>query len=210
MEDDATAPDARDDARRRTLLWVLLLNAGLAAGLLAAGLWADSSALLANALDNGSDAAVYAISYLAVSRSRRWKAFAATASGVLLIVLSLGVVGDVIRRFGAGAEPLGPAMIAMALVATAVNALCIRLLARDRRADVNLRAAWTFSVNDFLSNLGIVVAGALVYLLGRNWPDLVVGLAIAAVAAYGGVEILRDAARSRRGDDDPDPARPAG
>ncbi len=200
MADEMSVPDARADAQRRTLLWVLLLNAGLAAGLLAAGLWADSSALLANALDNGSDAAVYAISYFAVARSSRWKAAAATASGVLLLVLSLGVVADVFRRFSAGAEPLGPTMIVMALVATAVNALCIRLLARDRRADVNLRAAWTFSVTDFLSNLGIVVAGALVYLLGRNWPDLVVGLAIAAVAAYGGVEILRDARRSRRDD----------
>lgn len=74
-----TEPDARDAAQRRTLLGVLLLNVGLAAGLLVAGLWADSSALLANALDNGSDA-VYAISYFVVARSRRWKAVAATAS----------------------------------------------------------------------------------------------------------------------------------
>ncbi|MBA3894374.1 MAG: hypothetical protein H0X69_11885 [Gemmatimonadales bacterium] len=64
---------------------------------------------------------------------------------------------------------------------------------------MNLRAAWTFSINDFLSNLSIVVAGVLVHLLRRNWPDLVVRLAIAGVAAYGGIEILpagSDGARS--------------
>ena len=183
-------------AQRRTLLWVLLLNAGLAAGLLAAGLVADSSALLANALDNASDAVVYGISYYAVSGSSRRKAAAATLSGVLLIALSVGVAADVVRRFGVGAEPLGPAMIGMALVATAVNTLCLKLLARNSRGDVNLRAAWTFSINDFLSNLGIVAAGVLVSLLGRTWPDLAIGLAIAGVAAYGGVEILRDAARA--------------
>lgn len=190
--------DDQDAAQRRTLLRVLLLNVGLTVGLLVAGLAADSSALLANALDNGSDAVVYGISYYAVARSPRRKAVAATVSGVILILLSVGVVADVVRRFGAGAEPLGPVMIAMAVVATAVNALCLKLLARDHRGDVNLRAAWTFSINDFLSNLGIVVAGVLVHLLGRSWPDLVIGIAIAGVTAYGGVEILRDAARTRR------------
>lgn len=189
--------NTRDAAQRRTLLQVLLLNAGLAAGLLIAGLSADSSALIANALDNTSDAFVYGISYYAVSRSQRWKTIAALVSGVLLLILAVSVAIDVIRRFTTGTEPLGPVMIAMAFIATAINALCIKLLARDRREDVNLRAAWTFSINDFVSNLGILIAGTLVFLVGRSWPDLVIGFAIAAVAAYGGIEILRDAIRSR-------------
>lgn len=189
--------NTRDAAQRRTLLQVLLLNAGLAAGLLIAGLSADSSALIANALDNTSDAFVYGISYYAVSRPQRWKTIAALVSGVLLLILAVSVAIDVIRRFTTGTEPLGPVMIVMAFIATAINALCIKLLARDRRGDVNLRAAWTFSINDFVSNLGILIAGALVFLVGQNWPDLVIGFAIAAVAAYGGIEILRDAIRSR-------------
>jgi Co/Zn/Cd efflux system component len=191
-------PAAKQESQGRRLLQVLLLNVGLSAGLLVAGVAANSSALIANALDNASDAVVYGLSYFAVGGSQGRKATAATVSGILLLVLAGGVVADVIRRFAAGAEPLGLVMIGMAVVATAVNALSLKLLARDRRADVNLRAAWTFSINDFLANLGIVVAGVLVHLLGRNWPDLVVGLAIAGVAAYGGVEILRDAARTRR------------
>ena len=34
--------------------------------------------------------------------------------------------------------------------------------------------------------------------LGRAWPDLVIGFVIAAVAAKGGVAILRDASRSAK------------
>jgi Co/Zn/Cd efflux system component len=30
-------------------------------------------------------------------------------------------------------------------------------------------------------------------LTGTNWPDLVVGIAVACIALYGGIEILRDA-----------------
>ena len=191
-------PAAKQESQGRRLLQVLLLNVGLSAGLLVAGIAANSSALIANALDNASDAVVYGLSYFAVARSQRRKATAATVSGILLLVLAGGVVADVIRRFAAGSEPLGPVMIGMAVVAAAVNALSLKLLARDRRDDVNLRAAWTFSINDLLSNLGTVVAGVLVQLLGRSWPDLVVGLLVAGVAASGGVEILRDAARTRR------------
>lgn len=197
VRENKKSSNTQDAAQRRTLLQVLLLNAGLAVGLMIAGLSADSSALIANALDNASDAFVYGISYYAVSRSQRWKTIAALVSGVLLLILAASVAIDVIRRFTTGTEPLGSVMIVMAFIATAVNALCVKLLASDHRGDVNLRAAWTFSINDFVSNLGILIAGALVFLVGQSWPDLVIGFAIAAVAAYGGIKILRDAIRSR-------------
>lgn len=184
---------------RRTLLYVLLLNVALTVTLAIGGYFADSSALVANAVDNASDAAVYGLSYIAVGRSERWRISAATLSGVLLLLLAVGVVIEVFRRFTSGAEPIGGAMIAMAIVAVAVNAWCLRLLSAVRKDNVNLRAAWTFSINDFLSNFGIIVAGALVWWLGRIWPDLVVGAAVAVMGGYGGIEILRDA-KERRGD----------
>lgn len=190
--------DPADAAQRRTLRQVLVLNAGLAGGLLVGGLVADSSGLIANALDNSSDAAAYAVSFAAVTRAQEWKSGAAAFTGVMLLVLALGIAGDALRRFFTGSEPLGPVMIVMALVAAAINAWCIHLLRSQRRADVNLRAAWTMSINDFISNFGIIVAGALVLVFGHNWPDLAVAVAIALVAAYGGVKTLRDAALSRR------------
>lgn len=182
---------------RRTLLYVSLLNVVLTVTLAIGGYFADSSALVANAVDNASDAAVYGLSYIAVGRSERWRTSAAMLSGILLLLLAGGVVIEVIRRFSSGAEPVGGVMIAMAIVAVAINAWCLRLLAGVRKDNVNLRAAWTFSVNDFLSNFGIIVAGALVWWLGRTWPDLVVGAAVAVMAGYGGIEILKDAKESR-------------
>jgi cobalt-zinc-cadmium efflux system protein len=203
--DSDTRSDARSDARtassgeaadQRTVLWqVLGLNVLLSAVLVAGGVASDSSGLIANALDNGSDSAVYAISLFAVGRRPRWKRRAAVASGVLLLLFGAGVVVDALRRLAAGSEPIGPAMMALALVSAAVNLLCLRLLRRLHGADVNLRAAETFSANDFVSSAGILVAGGLVAWTGSQWPDLIVGLAVAAVAAKGGIEILRDARR---------------
>lgn len=182
---------------RRTLWLVLVLNAGLAGGLLAAGALADSSALIANGLDNLSDAAVYALSLVALRRSRVWKTRAAMASGVMLMLFAIGVLIDVGRRFIEGSEPMGPTMMAMAAVAAVVNWICLRKLQGIEEPDVNLRAATTFSFNDFISNGGILIAGVLVLWLGQNWPDLVVGVATALVAIGGSIEILRDARAER-------------
>ncbi len=132
---------ARQDSMERRTLWIVLaLNIGLAVAFFATGAFGDSSALIANGLDNLSDI-----------------------------------------------------MIAMALIAAAINAVCVWLLAKLKDPDVNIRAANTFSYNDFAANLGIVVAGGLVAWLGTNWPDLVVGVIVAGIAAWGGIDILRDA-----------------
>ena len=72
-----------DTAEQRRTLWiVLLLNVALAAAFGVTGAMADSSSLIANGLDNASDALVYVISLLALTRSAAWKRGAARASGV--------------------------------------------------------------------------------------------------------------------------------
>jgi len=187
-------------AERRTLWIVLMLNVGIALAFLIAGISGDSSALLANGLDNLSDAAVYALSLIALSRGAKWKTRAAAVSGVMLLIFAGGIMLDVGRRYLQGSEPIGITMMAMSAVAAVVNFICLKLLQRLREPDVNLRAATTFSFNDFISNGGSLIAGLLVWWLGSNWPDLLVGLLAAAIAVKGGVEILRDAREEARRD----------
>lgn len=191
-----TALTAQDHQQRRTLLVVLILNALLFVGLGAGGILADSSALLANAVDNGADSVVYLISFLAVGRALSWQKGAARLSGVLLLLFAVGVLIDVGRRWWFGAEPVGWTMMGLALVAAVVNLICLMLLKRVTSDDVNMDAAETFSLNDFAANGGILVAGGLVLWLDQAWPDFVVGLLVAALAIKGGVDILRGAART--------------
>ena len=196
MTSDTNPPDdgfaVNTAEQRRVLRIVLVLNLVLAASLAIAGILADSNGALANALDNASDATVYAISLFAVGRSRYWKRMAAACSGLLLMVFAVGVVADAVHRFMAGSEPIGSMMMVMALIAAVVNLICLKLLQRLNSQDVNLRAAETFSLNDFFSNGGLLVAGALVAWTGQAWPDLLVGVAVAAIAAKGSFDILRD------------------
>ena len=186
-EVDVGAPE-----KRKTLWVVLWLNVAIAIGFFAVGYFADSNALLANGLDNSSDAIVYALSLLALTRSRTWKRGAARFSGIMLLIFSAGVIFDAYRRFVEGSDPGGILMMAMAFIAGMVNLYCLRLLQKMENKDVNMRAATTFSFNDFISNGGIIIAGIVVLITGANWPDLVVGIAVACIALYGGVQILRD------------------
>lgn len=204
MSGDSLNLEAVD--QRRTLWIVLILNAGLAVAFAITGVIADSSALIANALDNTSDTLVYVISLLALKHGAVWKRGAARTSGVLLLLFAVGVLADAVRRYLTGTEPLGPTMMGMAVIAAGVNYACLRLLDRVRQKDVNMRAARTFSANDFISNAGILVAGGLVYWLGQSWPDLVVGIMVALIAAKGGFDILRDAHKEFDRSKEPDAA----
>src|SRR3546814_12521441 len=86
-------------------------------------------------------------------------------------------------------------MMIMSAVAAVVNYACLKLLQRIQNPDVNLRAATTFSFNDFVSNGGILIAGVLVWWLGTHWPALLVGFATAMIVFKGGIQILRDAGK---------------
>ena len=190
------ADDRQHGKQRRVLAIVLALNLFLALALGVGGWWADSSALIANALDNTSDAIVYGISLFAIGRGQAWKALAAKWSAVLLLLFAAGVVADTLRRLLVGSEPIGLTMMAMAAGSAIINLVCLFLLRRLDADDVNLEAAETFSFNDFVSNGGVLIAGAMVLWLGQRWPDLLVGLAVAAIALKGGLDIWRSASKS--------------
>ena len=198
MNSESESFDTNDAKQRKVLVIVIVLNVALVISLMITGITADSSGLLANAIDNASDVAVYAISLFAVGRPAHFKRIAAQVSGVLLLILAVGILVDAIRRFITGSEPIGVTMVIMAVIAAIINLVCVKLLAGLGEKDVNLRAAETFSINDFVSNGGILLAGILVLWTGQQWPDLAVTLGVVVIVGKGGFEILRDAKESKK------------
>lgn len=188
-----------DTAERRTLKWVLAINFSQVVLAGTVGIVADSAGLLAAALDNLADATVYIVSLYAVGHSVAAKARAARLSGVLLIILALGLLGEVIRRFVGGSEPIGLAMILAAVANAATNILCLRLLRSHRERGVHLKASWIFTTNDMLANLGIVLSGIAVMVLRSPLPDLLIGLVVVGIVLKGGWDILGEAREARRG-----------
>ena len=184
--------DQADQLERRTLITLLLINGVMFVVEVGWGWIAESTSLIADSLDMLADAAVYGLSLAAVGMGRPQQSRAARLSGILQIMLGLGVLLDVSRRFVFGSTPDSVLIIRVGAVALVANLICLMLLSRHRRSGVHMRASWIFSTNDVIANLGVIASGVLVWALGSRLPDLLVGTAIAIVIVRGGIRILRE------------------
>ena len=194
------APDGRSEEQRRVLRIALALNAAMAVIGGLAGWIAQSTGLLADALDMLSDATAYAIALLAIGRSALFKIRAARLSGGILLVLGFGVLFEVGRRLIDGAEPLSEWMIGTALLSLVVNLVVLRMLAPMKSGEVHLRATWLITRADVVANLGVILAGVLVLVLDKSYPDLVIGTLIGLYVIKEAIEIFRDVDSELNGD----------
>jgi cation diffusion facilitator family transporter len=186
--------EARDAEQRKVLVLLLAINGTMFCIELVIGLLAQSTGVMADSLDMLADALVYGTGLYAIGRCIAAKQRAAFWSGIFQVVLAASIVIEVIRRGIYGSEPNSLLMMAIATVALAANAYCLKLLFKHRDGEVHMRASWIFSRSDVIANAGVIVAGGLVAFTQSRWPDLVVGSAIALVVLQGGREILREAA----------------
>ena len=192
-EEKSCALEALRMRQEATLKIVLAINAVMFVVELASGLLARSTALLSDSLDNFGDALSYGLSLYAVQRGARAKAKVALFKGVLILVAGLFVLGQVAYRVAVPAYPIFQAMGAVSLVALVANAACLALLSRHRHEDINMGSVWECSRNDIASNLAVFAAAGAVWLLDSRWPDLVLGLLLAALFVRSAVRVLAGA-----------------
>lgn len=188
---------AHSKEERTTLRIALGLNTAMFIIGIVAGLWAQSSGLMADALDMLADASAYALALLAVSRGVLFKRYAARWSGSLLLILGIGIVLDVVRRGLFGSEPLGQAMMAFSLASLAVNVTVLRMLDKFRQGEVHLRATWIFTRVDVIANVAVFASGMLVWLSDLRAADLLVGFIIGLYVAKEAIGILREAGQQQ-------------
>jgi len=180
------------------LIALLCINAFMFLAEISIGIFSESTALIADSLDMLADAAIYGLGLYAVGRSRSVKTRAARLSGIGQVMLGVMVMADVIRRLIVGSDPESVLMIAVGIVALVANVICLMLIARHREGEVHMRASWIFSKNDVIANVGIILAGGLVYLLDTRLPDLIIGLLISLIVVRGGMHIIKDADMERK------------
>ena len=197
MSDCGCHHEAKSAGERRVLWIALGLNAAMAVVGGIAGWIADSTGLLADALDMLSDATAYAIGLVAIGRTARFKANAAYVSGSVLLLLGLSVLVEVGRRAMYGSEPVSGWIIGIALLSLVVNMTVLRMLTPLRSGDVHLRATWIFTRADVVANIGVVISGVLVALTSSRYPDLIIGALIGLYVVREAFEILSEAREAK-------------
>lgn len=182
---------AVDEREAGILKWLLAINAIMFCVEIIVGWKAQSTGLIADSLDMFADAAVYGVALYAVGHSVKMKLHAAHLSGWLQVILALGALSEVLRRFLFGSEPASTLMVSFGLVALIANASCLVMIAKSRSSGAHMKASWIFSANDVIANLGVILAGFLVAWSGSRYPDLVIGFIIGVIVLSGARRILK-------------------
>lgn len=169
-----------------------------------AGLFANSTALVADAGHNLSDVLGLALAGGALwlsrrpARGRRTYGFgkatvlAALANGVVLMFVSGGIMLEAIHRL-LRPEAVRPGLVMITAGAgVVINTATALMFVRGRRGDVNVRGAFLHMAGDALVSVGVIVSGALVALTHWTWLDPAASVAIVAVIVAGTWGLLRE------------------
>lgn len=180
------------ERQRKTLWWVLIINALFFVLEMSTGIISGSMGLVADSLDMLADALVYGMSLLVVGAAVIRKKRVAKWSGYLQILLALWGLSEVVKRFvGLETPPDFRTMIVISSIALVANSICLYLLQRTKSEDAHMRASIIFSANDVIINLGVIVAGLLVWWLNSGIPDLIIGIVVFLIVIRGATRILK-------------------
>jgi len=184
---------------RRTVVVVALLNLAYFGVEFAVARAIGSVSLFADSIDFLEDASVNLIIAVALGWSARRRAAVGALLAIILLVPAIATLVTAWQKWQFPVAPDPTLLGATGAGALAVNLACALLRVRVRGHAGSLsRAAFLSARNDAFANVAIVAAGGATALAGNAWPDLVVGLAIAAVNAGAAHEIWQAAREERR------------
>lgn len=168
------------------------------------GIFAHSLALVADAGHNLGDVLglllAWGATFLARTAPTERRTYGLRSSSILaalfnaiFLLITVGAIAwEAIRRFGDPSAVEAGTVIWVAIVGIVINTATALMFMSGRKRDLNIRAAFMHMAADAGVSLGVVVAGFLIIITGRQWIDPVISLAIAAVITWGTWGLLRD------------------
>ena len=115
-----------------------------------------------------------------------------------IIIPSITTIWAVWHQISMGKPPEPLDMSLIAFGALLVNFFCALSLTKHRKHDSSIiRVAFLSARNDVAANIAIILTGLLTTIYISIWPDVIVGLGIAALNANADYEVYQ-AARSER------------
>ena len=139
-----------------------------------------------------ADALVYALALFAVGASISRKKSVAKFAGYFQMILAIAGLIEVIKRFiGTEPTPNFQTMLIVSFLALIGNGLCLYLLQKSKSKEAHMQASMIFTSNDVIVNIGVMLAGTLVYVTNSNYPDLIIGSIVFLLVGNGAVKILK-------------------
>jgi len=179
---------------RRVVLFVALANLAYFFVEFAVALSIGSVSLFADSVDFLEDASVNFLILLALGWSLKARARVGMGLAALLLWPGIATLWMVWQKFNTLTPPDPILLSITGAGALAVNLTCAFMLSRYRHHSGSLtKAAFLSARNDAFANIGIISAGLVTLIWHSGWPDLIVGLAIAAMNVDAAKEVWQAA-----------------
>ena len=194
-------------ADRRWLIVALAVIVCFMAVEVAAGVVADSLALLSDAAHMLTDAAAVAVAVYAARLATRpaggrftfglgrAEILSAQGNGATLLVLAGVIAVESVRRLWSPPDVDGALVLVVGLVGACANISAAAALGRAERRSLNVEGARAHVLTDLYASLGAAAAGAVVMLTGFDRADAIASLAVAALMLRSGWLLLRASGR---------------
>ena len=184
---------------RKVVIIVAVLNLAYFGVEFAVAVAIGSVSLFADSVDFSEDASVNFLIAIAIGWSATNRARVGMALAGILLIPGLATLWTAWEKFMA---PLPPAFVPLSLAGTGalvINLSCAFMLVQFRTHSGSLtRAAFLSARNDALANVAIIAAGFMTAYTLSGWPDLIVGLGIAAMNADAAREVWTAAREEHR------------
>ena len=138
------------------------------------------------------DAFVYGLSLFVLTKSHKIQAKASVLKGVIMLLFGAYVIWEVFDKITHPIVPISETISFIGVLALIANIICYILLTRHKGENINLKSAWICSRNDLFGNIGVIGAGISVGYFNSMWPDIIVGLGIAALVIYFSITVIRE------------------
>lgn len=189
---------------RKRLITVLVITLAVVFIQVVGAAISGSLALLADAGHMLSDAAGVFIALLAAWIATRpasdlrtygylrAEVLAALANALILIVISVVIFIEAVRRLGSTPEIQTDVMLYAALLGAVANLVSLLILRRAQKESLNVRGAYLEVLGDLLGSVAVIAAAVTIMITGFQAADTIASMIIAVMIIPRAWHLLRD------------------
>jgi len=195
------------DADRRWLTIALVLISVFMLAEVVVGVAANSLALISDAAHMLTDVASIVLALVAMRLAarpakghftyglKRVEILSAQANGLTLLLLSVWLAYEAVRRLVSPPEVTGGLVLVTALVGVAVNLVATWCISRANRTSLNVEGTYQHILTDLFGFIATAVAGAVVLTTGFARADAIASLLVVVLMLKAGYGLVRDSGR---------------
>jgi len=175
----------------RRFFYVTVLNVLITITEFIGGFFSGSLGLISDAFHNLEDSISIVISYVAnvigkrknnakkTFGYKRAEILAAFVNSIVLVIITLMMVVESIKRLSQPQPVNGKLMMIVSLIGLAANFVSMIMLLGGSKNNLNIKATFLHMLSDTLSSVGVFVASIFVILFNWNWVDPLITILIA-------------------------------